>query len=164
MRPGSWGCLLAIALSTLSVVTAAQADDRVPTGTLRVTYIATNPVQASVDPKTGEIRGPGAAVAREIAKRLGVPVKITGVAGPAAVIDSIRKGEADIGFLAFDPLRAAEVDFSRVYALAQNTYIVKADSPIRSVQDIDRAGIRVGVTQRDAADLFLSRALKAAKL
>jgi polar amino acid transport system substrate-binding protein len=147
-----------------SLCATARADDRVPTGTLRVTYIATNPVQASVDPKTGEARGPGADVARAIAKHLGVPVKITGVAGPAGVLASLKTGEADMGLLAFDPDRAKEVDFSAPYSLAQNTYLVPADSAIRSVADVDKAGIRVGVTERDAGELYLSRALKAAEL
>jgi polar amino acid transport system substrate-binding protein len=92
-----------------------------------------------------------------------VAVKITGVAGPAGVIDSV-KGEADIGFLAFDLLRAAEVDFSQVYALAQNTYMVRADSALKTVADVDRPGVTVGVTERDAADLFLTRALRTATL
>jgi polar amino acid transport system substrate-binding protein len=158
-------CAELIAAGLMSVcASTAVADDRIPTGTLRATYIATNPVQASIDPKSGELRGPGADLAREIARRLNAPVKITGVAGPAAVIDSIKKGEADIGFLAFDPLRAAEVDFSQVYALAQNTYLVPASSPIKAVAEVDRPGIKVGVTERDAADLFLTRALMAAEL
>jgi polar amino acid transport system substrate-binding protein len=155
---------LALALATVSLCTVAQADDRVPTGTLRVTYIATNPVQASADPRTGETRGPGADVARAIAKHLGAPVRITGVAGPASVLDSLKKGEADIGLLAFDPARAKEVDFSAPYALAQNTYLVPVDSPIKSVADIDKPGIRVGVTERDAGELYLSRVLKAAEI
>jgi polar amino acid transport system substrate-binding protein len=159
----SYPGLIAASLMTLCLGTAF-ADDRIPTGALRATYIATNPVQAFIDPKSGEVRGPGADVAREIARRLNAPVKITGVAGPAGVIDSIKKGEADIGFLAFDPLRAAEVDFSQVYALAQNTYMVPSNSPIKTVADVDRAGIKVGVTERDAADLFLTRALKTAEL
>jgi polar amino acid transport system substrate-binding protein len=139
----------------------ALADDRVP---LRATYIATNPVQASVDPASGEVRGPGAAIAREIARRLDVPMTITGVASPAAVIDSVRKGEADIGFVAFDPQRAGDVDFSEVYVLAQNTYLVREDSGMRTVADVDRANIKVGVTARDTADLVLTRTLKAAEL
>jgi polar amino acid transport system substrate-binding protein len=161
MRP----CPALIAAGMMLICsTIAFADDRIPTGTLRATYIATNPVQASVDPKSGELRGPGAAIAREIARRLDAPVKITGVASPAAVIDSVRKGEADIGFVAFDPQRAAEVDFAQVYALAQNTYLVRADSPIQTTADVDRAGIRIGVTARDTADLVLTRSLKAAEL
>jgi polar amino acid transport system substrate-binding protein len=164
LKQGYLGRLLVLAFAMFSLGTAVQADDRVPTGTLRVTYISTNPVQASVDPKTGEVRGPGADMARAIAKRLGVPVKITGVAGPAGVLDSLKKGEADVGLLAFDPERAKEVDFSPPYALAQNTYLVPEGSALRSVADIDKPGVRVGVTERDAGDLYLTRALKAAEL
>jgi polar amino acid transport system substrate-binding protein len=161
MRPHRALIAAAVMLACAGV---AFADDRVPTGTLRATYIATNPVQASVDPATGELRGPGAAIARELARQLGVPVAVTGVASPAAVIDSIKKGAADIGFVAFDPQRAGDVDFSEVYVLAQNTYLVREDSAVRTVADVDRAGITVGVTARDTADLFLTRILKAAEL
>lgn len=142
----------------------AFADDLVPTGTLRATYISSNPVQAFVDAATGEVRGPGAELARELARRLGVPVAITGAQGVAGVIDAVKNGEADIGFVAYDPIRAAQVDFSQNYALAQNSYIVRANSPIASVADIDRPGIRVGVAERDAGDLFLTRNLKHAQI
>jgi len=154
----------ALCLGASAVAQEKFTKDRLPTGALRATYIATNPVQAFIDPKTSEVRGPGADIARDLASHLGVTVSITGVAGPAGVIDSIKKGDADIGMLAFDPLRAAEVDFSEVYALAQNTYMVPANSAIKTVADVDRAGAKVGVTERDAADLFLTRALKSAEL
>jgi len=143
---------------------AAAANDLAPTGALRATFIATNPVQAVTDAQSGEVRGPAAELARELARWLGVPFRITGAQGVAGVLDSVKNGEADIGFLAFDPVRAAEVDFSQPYALAQNTYVVLEGSPIRSVSEIDRAGMRIGVATRDAGDLFLSRNLKAAEL
>src|SRR5947207_1325568 len=140
------------------------AGNLAPTGTLRATYIATNPVQAFVDPVTKEVRGPAAALARELAKRAGVPVAITGAKGVEGVIESVKNGEADIGFVAFDPVRAAQVDFSQNYALAQNTYIVPENSPIKSVADADRAGVRIGVGLNDAGDHFLTRTLKHAGL
>jgi polar amino acid transport system substrate-binding protein len=140
------------------------AEDLAPTGTLRATYIATNPVQAFVDPATKEVRGPAAALARELARRAGVPATITGAKGVEGVIDSVKNGEADIGFVAFDAVRARQVDFSQNYALAQNSYIVPENSPIRSVADADRAGVRIGVGARDAGDYFLTRTLKAAEL
>jgi polar amino acid transport system substrate-binding protein len=153
-----------VAASLASIAGAAPANDLVPTGTLRATFIASNPVQAVTDPATGEARGPAAELTRELARRLGVPFKITGAQGVPGVIDSVKKGEADIGFVAFDPVRAAEVDFSQTYALAQNSYVVLDHSPIRSVSDVDRPGIRIGVAARDAGDLFLTRTLKQAEL
>jgi len=142
----------------------AAASDLAPTGTLRATYIASNPVQAFVDAKTGEVRGPAAELTRELARKLGVPLAINGARGVPGVIDSVKKGEADIGFVAYDPVRAAEVDFSQNYALAQNAYLVPAGSAINAVADVDRAGIRIGVGARDAGDYFLTRTLKNATL
>lgn len=135
-----------------------------PTGMLRATYIATNPVQAFIDPATREVRGPAAEIARELGRRAGVPVTITGAKGVEGVLDSVRDGTADIGFLAYDEKRAALVDFSQTYALAQNTYMVAEHSPIKSVTDVDRAGVRIGVGARDAGDYFLTRTLKHAEL
>lgn len=142
----------------------AQAQSELPRNLLRATYIAANPVQAFVDKQSGELRGPGAALSAHLAERLGLKLEIKGVAGPQAVIDTVKKGEADIGLVAFDPVRAAEVDFSAPYAVGWNSYIVLAASPLKSVREIDRSEIVVGVAERDAADFFLTRELKAAKL
>ena len=158
----------ALSLALAFAASAARANDLAkdlaPTGTLRATYIATNPVQAFVDPATKEVRGPAAAIATELAKRAGVPLAISGAQGVQGVIDSVKNRQADVGFVAFDPVRAEQVDFSQNYALAQNTYIVAESSPIRSVADADRAGVRIGVGARDAGDHFLTRTLKAATL
>jgi len=145
----------AIALLVLAASPARANDlarDMAPTGTLRASYIATNPVQASLDPATGQVRGPAAAIATELAKRAGLPVAITGAKGVEGVLESVKNGSADIGFLAFDPVRAAQVDFSQNYALAQNTYIVADGSPIRSVADREIASTSVrGVSPSDSA-------------
>jgi polar amino acid transport system substrate-binding protein len=154
---------LAIAAFLLAGHTAL-ANDLAPTGTLRATYIATNPVQAFVDPASKEVRGPAAELTRELAKRAGVPFTIKGANGVQGVIDSVKNGEADIGFVAFDPTRATQVDFSQAYSLAQNTYLVAESSPIRIVADADKAGVRIGVGARDAGDHFLTRTLKHAEL
>jgi polar amino acid transport system substrate-binding protein len=80
------------------------------------------------------------------------------------VIEAIKSGAADIGFVAYDATRATQVDFSQTYLLAHNSYIVPRDSAPRSVADLDRPGIRIGVGERDAGDLFLTRNLKSAEL
>jgi len=160
--------VLAYRLVTLTLVAtvacAAAASELAPTGTLRATFIATNPVQARLDATTGEARGPAADLTRELARRLGMSFTITPAAGVAGVIESVKNGTADIGFVAFDPTRAREVDFSQPYLLAHNTYLVRADSSAASVSDLDRPGIRIGVGERDAGDLFLTRTLKSAEL
>jgi polar amino acid transport system substrate-binding protein len=156
--------LVALLVAASSASASDLAPTLAPTGTLRAAYIAANPVQASVDPTTKETRGPAAAIAGELARRAGVPLSIVGVRGVDGVINSVKNGEADIGFVAFDPVRAEQVDFSQNYALAQNTFLVAETSPIRSVADIDRPGVRIGVGARDAGDYFLTRTLKSATL
>jgi len=155
--------LAEILLLPLATVPVA-AEEFAPTGTLRATFLAVNPVQATTDPATGEVRGPAADLTRELARRLGLPFTLTGVAGVPAVIESVKSGVADMGFIAYDPTRAVEVEFSQPYLLAFNTYLVLTESPIQSVVEVDRPGIRIGVGQGDAADLFFSRTLKDAVL
>jgi polar amino acid transport system substrate-binding protein len=145
-------------------VNSIRADDLVPTGTLRATFIATNPVQATVDPATGEVHGPANDLARELGRRLRVPVKVTPAMGVNGVLNRVKNGEADIGFLAYDPGRAVEVDFSQPYSIGQNTFIVLDTSRLESVADVDRPGVVLGATQGDAGELFLTRTLKNAAL
>jgi polar amino acid transport system substrate-binding protein len=142
----------------------ATASELAPTGTLRATFPALNPVQAKADQASGELRGPAIELTRALATKLGVPFKITGVPTISRVIESVKKGDADIGFVGFDPARAVDVAFSQNFSLAHSTYLVRDNSPIRSVSDIDRAGVRVGCAARSATDLLLTRTLKSAQL
>ncbi len=61
------------------------------------------------------------------------------------MIDSVKTGAADIGFIAFDPVRAVEVNFSQPYRLAYNTYLVSVGLSIRAITDVDRLEMRIGV-------------------
>src|SRR5689334_558269 len=130
--------ILAVMVLGLPVFAAGEAALLAPTGTLRVAFLRDNAVQGKVDPKTGVVTGPVADITSELARRLGVPFQIIPAAGVRAVLDSILMHTADVGFLAFDPARAKEVDFTQVYELAYNTYVVRADSPIRAVADVDQ--------------------------
>lgn len=152
---------------TFLLLTAAlfsAAADLAPTGMLRASFLGGNPTQGRVDPKTGAVSGPVAEITRELARRLGVPFAITPAANVRGVLDAVKAHAADIGFLAFDATRAAEVDFSEPYALGWNSYLVRTDSAIRTVADIDRAGVRVGAVKGDSGELYLSRTLKQAEL
>ena len=79
---------LAIVLAT-GVSAAALAAELVPGGTLRATFIATNPVQAKTDPTTGEVNGPAAVLARELGRRLGIAATIKGAQGVNGVLASV---------------------------------------------------------------------------
>src|SRR5271165_5628875 len=83
--------LVFFALACLPVL----AGDLAPMGTLRATFLGDNPVQGTVDPKTGAVNGPVADLVKELARRAGVPYAITPVAGAKEVIESLNNGTAD---------------------------------------------------------------------
>src|SRR5687768_11292795 len=83
-----------------------------PTGTIRATMLATNPIQGRVNAATGEVTGVVADLMKELGRRRGMPNTLTPVPDAAAVIESIRSKQADIGFLAIEAARATQVDFS----------------------------------------------------
>jgi polar amino acid transport system substrate-binding protein len=135
-----------------------------PSGVLRAAYLATNPAHVVKDQATGELRGAAVEMARELARRSGVSVAPNGMQSPQNVIDAVQRGEADVGFVAYNPERAGPVEFSQPYMLVQQTFLVRADSSIRSVGDIDRAGQRIGAGKGDSIALYLGRNLKQAQL
>jgi len=140
---------------------SAQAD-LAPTGTLRAAYLSANPAQAIRNPQTGELRGPSYELAQELAKKLGKPLDFKGIPNPPAVIEAVRSGEADIGFVAYEATRLGTVEFSQTYLLVQQSFLVLGDSPIRVVADIDRAGQKIAGTRADSITLCLKRVLKQA--
>jgi len=147
---------------TIFVLTAASllASDLAPTGTLRATFLGANPVQGHVDAATGAITGPVADIVKEMARKLNVPYTITPASGAAGVIALLESHKADIGFLAYDEARAKEGDFARSYALMYNTYVVPADSPIKTAADADRPGIKIGAVRGQTQELYLSANIK----
>jgi polar amino acid transport system substrate-binding protein len=142
----------------------AAANDVAPTGTLRAVYLGTNPAQAVRDPATGEVRGPAYELARELASRFKVPFEFKPIAGPPAVIEAVRSRQADIGFVAYEATRLGTVDFSQIYMLVRQSFLVLDDSPIKAIADIDRAGQKIGGTVNDSITLCMKRILKQATL
>jgi polar amino acid transport system substrate-binding protein len=160
----------ALLLSLLFYVCGAMADnvprnvvaELAPTGKLRTAINFGNIVLAQKDPASGEPRGVSAELAREVAKRLGVPIEFITFDAAGKVFDAL--GKWDIAFLAIDPVRAAGIDFTAPYVIIEGAYVVPADSPLKTVEDVDREGVRVAVARASAYDLYLTRTLKRATL
>ncbi len=138
--------------------------DLAPTGKLRVGINYGNLVLASKDPASGELRGVAVDLGREIGRRVGVPVELVGFEAAGKMFDAVKAGAWDIAFLAVDPGRAGEIDFAPPYIEIEGVYLAPAGSALRVNADVDRDGIRVGVSGKSAYDLFLSRELKKAQL
>jgi polar amino acid transport system substrate-binding protein len=149
-------------LLALSFAVPLPVADLAPTGTLRAAFLATNPVQGRVDARTGAVTGPVADLARELGRRIGVPVLLLPEPNPAAVIERVRTHQADIGFLAYEAARATQVEFSAPYALVASAYLVRADSDIKLTADIDRAGVTIGAAKGQSQEIFVSEHIRRA--
>jgi polar amino acid transport system substrate-binding protein len=135
-----------------------------PTGTLRASFIATNPVQGRVDAKTGEVTGPGPDLARELARRLGVSPVITPLPDAGAVLESVRSGKVDIGFLAIEAERATQVDFSDPYSNSGAAYAVRANSTFQKSGDVDRAGVIIGAIAGQSPEVYVREHVRNARV
>src|SRR6478672_5578496 len=111
-----------------------------PTGTLRVVINLGNPVLAQGPAEAP--RGVTVAIAGEIARWLGVPLELTCV----------------------DAAREEGVAFTGPYVLIEGVYVTDSTSPLRSSDEVDRPGVRVGVREGSAYDLFLTRSLEHAAI
>ncbi|MBI2532951.1 MAG: ABC transporter substrate-binding protein [Deltaproteobacteria bacterium] len=138
--------------------------DIAPTGTLRVGINYGNPVLATRDAVSGELRGVAVDLALELGRRVGVPADLVAFESAGKLFDAVKAGAWDVAFLAIDPGRADEIDFTAAYIEIEGTYLVPPGSPLRAIADVDREGVRVGVSANSAYDLFLSRSLRHARL
>ena len=83
---------------------------------------------------------------------------------PGKLADAARSGVWDVGFLGAEPQRANEIDFTAAYVEIEATYLVPPGSPLKSIADVDREGVRIAISGKSAYDLYLTRNLKHAQL
>lgn len=134
-----------------------------PTGRLRASINLGNPILAGRN-AAGAPAGVSVDLARAFAERLGVPLDLVVLDSAGASVETVTREDADIGFFAIDPLRAAGIAFTDAYVLIQGAYLVREDSALRALEEVDREGHRVTVGQGSAYDLYLSRELKRATI
>lgn len=147
-----------------SPIVPSLIRDIAPTGALRACINFGNPVLAARDPASGEPRGVSVDLAHALAQRLGLALQTVLFDSAGASVAAIARGEADVGFFALDPQRAAQLRFAAPYVLIEGAYLVREDSPLTAMAEVDRGGQRVVVGQGSAYDLFLTRELQHASI
>jgi polar amino acid transport system substrate-binding protein len=156
--------LVALLAVAFALAQPAQRTVLAPTGSLRASFIATNPVQGRVDARTGATTGPGPDLTRELARRLGVPAVIVPLPDAGAVLESVKSGTVDIGFLAVEAERATQVDFSDPYSNSGAAYAVPANSRFQKSADVDRAGVTIGAIAGQSPEVYVREHIKNARV
>jgi polar amino acid transport system substrate-binding protein len=157
-------CLVLAACITPEVAPSSVVRELASTGKLRAAINYGNAVLAQRGPSASEPRGVSADLARELAKRLQVPVEFISYEAAGRVTDDATKNAWDIAFVARDPVRAQDIEFTDAYVVIEGAYLVPASSPLQKNDDVDREGVRIAVGRGSAYDLWLTRNLKRASL
>lgn len=113
--------------------------------------------------ENGEIVGVDVDIAKEIAKELGKELVIKDIAFDS-IINEVRTGKADIGAagISYSDERAKKVDFSINYSVSKQVVIVKNDSFINSINDINDK--KIAVQLGSVADTYVTENYKNAEI
>src|SRR5258706_5561515 len=158
------GALLALLLIASANIRAAPTPEArqalAPTGKLRVGLQLGSPHNVIRDPGSGEMRGVGYDLGKELARRLGIPFEPVLYPSVGALLDGGKSGAWDVAFVGFSPARAKEWDFTALHLEIEFGYLIPGGSSISTMDDVDRPGIRVAVQEKSQPDIFLSRTLR----
>ena len=116
-----------------------------PTGKLRAALYLGGPASVVKDPNSGETKGVGYELGRELARRMDVPYEPLIYRTPKLIVEDTVLGKWDVAFIAQNPDRERIINFPAVYLSVEHGYLVPSGSPIQTMRDVDRPGIRVGV-------------------
>jgi polar amino acid transport system substrate-binding protein len=159
--------LIDFANPAVAIDAPASTREIAPTGSLRVA-IAVGPAAstfwATRDPASGEARGVTAELAKAAAATLHVPVKLVEYPNSGEIAAAAAKDAWDISFMPADAEREKFVDQGPPYVVYESTYLVRAGSDIKTLADVDNAGIRVGAITGTATSRTVARSLKRARL
>lgn len=133
-------------------------------GRLRVAINLGNPILASRGDRPGDPQGVSVDLAREAGRRLGLPIEWVELPAAGQAVEAVRAGQVNLAFVAIDPVRGADLDYTAPYVIIEGAYLVRADSPLTRNDEVDHPGTRVVVGRGSAYDLYLTRALQQARL
>lgn len=135
-----------------------------PTGVLRAAINLSNFLLVTGRSPGGDPVGVSPDMAKALADRLGVGLRLLRYKSPADLADDAANAVWDIGNIGAEPARAKAIAFTAAYCEIESTYLVPAGSPIRSVDDVDRPGVRIASAARSAYGLWLDRNIRHAEV
>lgn len=145
-------------------VSASLRARLAPDGILRAGINLSNFLLVSARAADGAPVGVSPDMAKAIADRLGVALRLVPYASPALLADAAGRDEWDIGLIGAEPQRAETIAFTAAYAQIEATYLVPAGSPLTTIDAVDAPGIRIAVTGGTAYGLWLDRNIRRAEL
>lgn len=170
-RPARRRALAALAALPLAACMTRRrdplADIRVllaPSGRLHVGLVSGSPLSILGDPILPDPRGVGYEMGRALAHRLEVPMAPVLLPRAAEVMTALREQRVDVAFPALPSERMTDLAFTSAFMQVDLGYLVVAGVRTKYVNDMDRAGLRIGVTTGGTAQKLLAAALRDASV
>jgi len=116
-----------------------------PTGKLRGGVVVAPAGSAffAIKDGKGAVTGVTVDLLHAFAGSLKLPLDLQVYDNSGQVTDAVTKGECDVAFMPHDAARAEKVDFGPAYFIIESTYLVPAGSKIQSIDEVNRAGVRI---------------------
>jgi polar amino acid transport system substrate-binding protein len=131
------------ALAAESAVQHALA----PAGALRVGVYRGSPSSIIEGPGPQDAKGVGYDLGRELAAALGVEFKSVVFPANAPLLKAVAAGTVDVTFTNSTAARAKEMDFSQSFLAVGKSFLVPANSPLKTIADAVKPGLRIGVSK-----------------
>jgi polar amino acid transport system substrate-binding protein len=152
---------IVVMLGTANANDDAAKRELAPTGKLRVGLaVAATPGAGNVARDGVGYRGVAVDLGAELAQKLGVAVEFVPYPNSGALTDAAADGAWDVAFLPVDAERKKFVDFGSAHIVLQSTYLVASGSAIKSLADVDNAGVRVAGVEKTATARAAAASLK----
>jgi len=140
-------CAMVLALFLVGNASAQESlmKELSPTGKLRVGIVYA-PVMSTffvVKDEAGKPKGVTVEIGEALAKKLNLPVEFVLYPNSGQVTDAVESGAVDVGFMPVDEQRRKRLAIGPDYVRAESTYMVTAASGAKTVEDVDKAGMRV---------------------
>jgi polar amino acid transport system substrate-binding protein len=162
-RPARTALLALAMVAPLGTSASAEGEAKLlaPTGTLRVGIYPGSPTSMVLD-AAGQAHGLSYDLGADLAKRLGVPIDYVRFQRVADIVTAIHDGQVDFTVTNATPARANDVSFSQPVLSIELGFLVPTNSVIGTVTDIDRPGVKIGVTKGSTSERTLPQKFKSA--
>lgn len=134
-----------------------------PTGKLRVGVYLGSPTSLVMDASGNKV-GVAYELGRDFARWLNVPFEPVEYRGISDVVEAVNKGQVDFTFTLVTPSRKSSMNLSQSMLQLEMGYLVPVGSQFQNANEIDRAGVKVGVVQGGTTQGILMSTYKQASV
>ncbi|MCX7298304.1 MAG: transporter substrate-binding domain-containing protein [Hyphomicrobiales bacterium] len=126
-------------------INPADLKELAPTGALRCGVVLAPAASAffAVTDDKGVPRGVTVDLFSAFADRLNVPLAMQLYSNSGQATDAVASGACDLAVMPRDATREGKVDFGPAYYFIASTYLVLAGSNIQTIDEVNRAGMRI---------------------